>query len=60
MSDYEELRGKGVDLIACISVNDAFVMNAWGKSQNASGKIHMLADASGEFSKVRLMQALYE
>ncbi|MYH37438.1 MAG: peroxiredoxin, partial [Rhodospirillaceae bacterium] len=41
-----ELKGKGVDEIACISVNDAFVMDAWGKSQNA-GDITMLADGNG-------------
>ena len=35
-----------------MSVNDAFVMDAWGKSQGATGKIRMLADTSGEFTKV--------
>ena len=45
-----ELKGKGVDEIACISVNDAFVMDAWGKSQNA-GDITMLADGNGDFTK---------
>ena len=45
-----ELKGKGVDEIACISVNDAFVMDAWGKSQNASD-ITMLADGNGDFTK---------
>ncbi len=53
MADYEKLKAKGVEVIACTAVNDAFVMAAWGESQNATGKIHMLADASGEFAKVR-------
>ena len=35
---------KGVDSIVCLSVNDAFVMNAWGKDQNAAGKVQMVAD----------------
>ncbi|MEB2285982.1 MAG: peroxiredoxin [Polyangiaceae bacterium UTPRO1] len=45
------LRAKGVDEIACISVNDAFVMDAWGKSSNAGGKVRMLADGNGEFTR---------
>jgi glutaredoxin/glutathione-dependent peroxiredoxin len=46
-----EIRGKGVDTIACISVNDAFVMGAWGKDKGADGKVLMLADGNGEFAK---------
>jgi len=46
-----ELRSKGVDAIACLSVNDAFVMNAWGKQQNADGKVQMLADGNGDFTR---------
>ncbi len=45
-----ELKAKGVDEIACTSVNDAFVMGAWGKSTDA-GDITMLADGNGEFAK---------
>jgi glutaredoxin/glutathione-dependent peroxiredoxin len=45
------LRAKGVDEIACVAVNDAFVMDAWGKHTNAGGKIHMLADGNGEFTR---------
>ena len=45
------LKGKGVDTIACISVNDAFVMEAWGKDQKAEGKVEMLADGSAAFAK---------
>ncbi len=46
-----EIRSKGVDAVACLSVNDAFVMNAWGKDQKAEGKVQMLADGNGEFTK---------
>ena len=45
----DEIFGKGVDTIACVSVNDTFVMNAWGKSANAD-KVSMLADGNGEFA----------
>ena len=41
-----------MEVIACVSVNDAFVMGAWGESQGATGKIRMLADTAGEFTKV--------
>ena len=46
-----ELTGKGVDRIACISVNDAFVMDAWAQDQNVEGRITMLADGNGEFTE---------
>ena len=46
-----EIGGKGVDEIVCISVNDPFVMGAWGKSAGADGKISMLADGNGDFAK---------
>ena len=46
----EEIKSKGVDAIACISVNDAFVMDAWGKSANADG-IDMIGDGNGHFAK---------
>lgn len=46
----DKLRARGVDSIVCTSVNDAFVMDAWGKSQNAE-EIIMLADGLGEFAK---------
>jgi len=45
------LKAKGIDTIACMAVNDVFVMNAWGKSANAAGKVQMLADGNGEYSK---------
>ena len=46
-----ELKKKGVDTIACLSVNDAFVMNAWGKDQKVDGKVQMLADGNGDFTR---------
>ena len=45
------LRAKGVDTIACLAVNDAFVMGAWGKDQKSDGKVHMLADGNGDFTR---------
>jgi peroxiredoxin len=48
---YSDLKSKGVDTIACISVNDAFVMGAWGKDQNCGDKVTMLADGSGDFTR---------
>ena len=47
----KEIKAKGVDTIACLSVNDAFVMDAWGIDQNAGDKVMMLADGSGLFTK---------
>jgi peroxiredoxin len=47
----EELKAKGVDTIACLAVNDAFVMGAWGKEGGAIGKIVMLGDGSGDFTR---------
>jgi peroxiredoxin len=51
VTNADELRKKGVEVIACLSVNDAFVMDAWGKSQNAGEKVLMLADGNGDFAK---------
>ena len=50
VSNYDQLKSKGVDAIACVSVNDAFVMDAWGKNQNAGDKVMMLADGNAEFT----------
>jgi peroxiredoxin len=47
----EELKAKGVDEIWCISVNDAFVMGAWGREQKATGIVRMMADGNATFSK---------
>jgi len=46
-----EIKGKGVDTIACLSVNDAFVMEAWGRDQGVGDKVLMLADGNGDFAK---------
>jgi glutaredoxin/glutathione-dependent peroxiredoxin len=45
------LKAKGVDAVACLSVNDAFVMGAWGKEQKSDGKVVMLADGNGDFTR---------
>jgi peroxiredoxin len=47
----DALRAKGVDEIICTAVNDVFVMDAWGKSAGAAGKVTMLADGNGEFAR---------
>jgi peroxiredoxin len=44
-------KAKGVDTIACMAVNDVFVMNAWGKSSNVSDNVLMLADGNAEYAK---------
>jgi glutaredoxin/glutathione-dependent peroxiredoxin len=46
-----ELKAAGVDEVWCVSVNDAFVMGAWGREQKASGKVRMMADGSADFAK---------
>jgi glutaredoxin/glutathione-dependent peroxiredoxin len=46
----EMLKSKGIDAIACVSVNDAFVMGAWGDAQGAGDKVMMLADGNGDFT----------
>lgn len=46
-----EIRAKGVDTIACMAVNDVFVMNAWGKASGSGEKVLMLADGNGDYSK---------
>ena len=51
INNAEALKKKGVDAVACISVNDPFVMDAWGKSLHADGKVTMLADGSAAFAK---------
>ena len=46
-----EFKAKGVDVIACIAVNDVFVMDAWAKASGAKGTILFLADGNGDFAK---------
>jgi peroxiredoxin len=45
------LKAKGIDTVACIAVNDAFVLDAWGKAVGADGKLTMLSDGNGTFTK---------
>ena len=47
----DDLKAAGVDEIWCVSVNDAFVMGAWGREQHATDKVRMMADGSAEFTK---------
>ncbi|KPF44300.1 peroxiredoxin [beta proteobacterium AAP121] len=47
----DALKAAGVDEIWCVSVNDAFVMGAWGRDQKTAGKVRMMADGSAEFTK---------
>jgi glutaredoxin/glutathione-dependent peroxiredoxin len=51
VNNHQDLKGKGVDTVACLSVNDAFVMDAWGRDQHVEDKVMMLADGNGEFTK---------
>ena len=46
-----DIRAKGVDTIACLAVNDPFVMKAWGKSQGVDGRVTMIADGNAEYTK---------
>ena len=48
---FEDFKAAGVDEIWCLSVNDAFVMGAWGREQGAAGKVRMLADGSTDFAR---------
>jgi peroxiredoxin (alkyl hydroperoxide reductase subunit C) len=48
---YDAIKAKGVDEIWCISVNDPFVMGAWGRDQKVGNKIRMMGDGSAEFTK---------
>ncbi len=47
----DRLKEKGVDTIACMAVNDVFVMNAWGKDRNVGEKVMMLADGNGDYTR---------
>ena len=61
VDNHDEYKAKGVDLIVCISVNDPFVMDAWGKSQNVKDKIVMMSDPFLSFTKaigLKLIKAL--
>ena len=51
IQNSDALKAKGIDTIACVSVNDTFVMGAWGEQQKASDKVMMLADGNGDFTR---------
>jgi peroxiredoxin len=51
VANAADLKAAGVDEIWCVSVNDAFVMGAWGRDQKSGGKVRMMADGSADFSK---------
>lgn len=51
VNQADALLAKGVDSIACMSVNDVFVMHAWGKDQKVADKVMMLADGNGEYAR---------
>ena len=51
ISNHDQFRAKGVDEVWCLAVNDAFVMGAWGKAQQAAGKVRMMADGSATYTK---------
>ncbi len=51
VQNADKIKAKGVDTVACVSVNDAFVMDAWGKAQNTGDKVMMLADGNGDLAR---------
>jgi peroxiredoxin len=51
LKHYDALKARGVDEVWCLSVNDAFVMGAWGRDQKATGKVRMMADGSADYAK---------
>jgi len=51
VTQFDALRAKGADVVACMAVNDAFVMAAWGKDQGVADKVAMIADGSADFTK---------
>jgi peroxiredoxin len=50
LDHVDQFKSKGVDEVVCLSVNDVFVMDAWGKDQSAGGKVTMAADGNGAFT----------
>ena len=51
LANHDALKGKGIDEVWCLSVNDAFVMGAWGRELKANGKVRMMADGSGAYAQ---------
>ena len=56
LQSADALKAKGVDTIACMAVNDVFVMNAWGKHSNAGDKVLMLADGNGDYARALVLE----
>ena len=56
-NNAEAFRNKGVDAIACVAVNDPAVMRAWGQHSNTTGKVTMLSDGNGEFTRALGLEA---
>jgi len=54
IKNIELVRQKGYNVVACVTVNDAFVTQAWSDKQNAEGKVRVLADPNANFTKVRI------
>ena len=50
VKNFDKIKSQGVDTIACMAVNDVFVMDAWGKDQGVGSKVMMLADGSGDYA----------
>ena len=57
VQNYEQLKAKGVDTVACVAVNDAWVMQAWAEAQGVGDRILMLGDGSGEFTRAMGLEA---
>ena len=53
VADWEQLKAKGVEVVACLAVNDVFVTEAWGEACGAEGKVRMLADHNAAYTKAR-------
>jgi peroxiredoxin len=51
VNNFEALKAKGVDTVACMAVNDVFVMKAWGDTSKTAGKVEMLADGNGDYAR---------
>ena len=51
VNNFDALKKKGIDRVVCVSVNDVFVMSAWGKDQKVGDEVLMLADGNGAFAK---------
>jgi glutaredoxin/glutathione-dependent peroxiredoxin len=57
VAEWDTMKAKGVDLVACMAVNDVFVMDAWGKAHGAAGKVLMLADGNGDVTRALGLEA---